>query len=98
MRSVNPSADTATEKRRSTSRLNHRPNGKGKSSRRFAIVMAAALVASSLLLELTAEPTTHAATNVQQSASNTSAQSTASSIEKKLHYTAVEGAIITQSP
>ncbi|MFE6074942.1 stalk domain-containing protein [Paenibacillus sp. NPDC057886] len=92
MRSVNPSDDTAKEKRRSTSRLNHRPNGKGKSSRRFAIAMAAALVASSLLMELTAEPTTHAATNVQQSSSNTSAQSTASSIEKKLHYTAVEGA------
>ncbi|SEK82682.1 hypothetical protein [Paenibacillus sp. OK003] len=58
MRSINPSDDIAKEKRRSTSRLNHRPNGKGKSSRRFAIAMVAALVASSLLLELTAEPTT----------------------------------------
>ncbi|MDK8191265.1 stalk domain-containing protein [Paenibacillus sp. UMB7766-LJ446] len=92
MRSVNPSDDTAKDKQRSTSRLNHRPNGKGKSSRRFAIAMATALVASSLLLELTAEPITHAATNVQHSASNTSVQSNAANTEKKLHYTAVEGA------
>lgn len=92
MRSVNPSDDTAKDKQRSTSRLNHRPNGKGKSSRRFAIAMAAALVASGLLMELTAEPNAHAATNVQHSASNTSVQSNATNTEKKLHYTAVEGA------
>ncbi|MHA7583237.1 stalk domain-containing protein [Paenibacillus vandeheii] len=92
MRSVNPFDDTAKDKQRSTSRLNHRPNGKGKSSRRFAIAMAAALVASSLLLELTTEPTIHAATNVQHSASNTSVRSAVTSAEKKLHYTAVEGA------
>ncbi|MGX1826695.1 stalk domain-containing protein [Paenibacillus taichungensis] len=92
MRLANPSDDIAKEKRRPTSRLNHRPNGKGKSSRRFAIAMAAALVASSLLMELTAEPTTHAAPNVQHSASNTSVESNAANTEKKLHYTAVEGA------
>ncbi|WP_433922641.1 RCC1 domain-containing protein [Paenibacillus taichungensis] len=92
MRSVNPFDDIAKEKRRPTSRLNHRPNSKSKSSRRFAIAMATALVASSLLLELTAEPITHAAPNVQHSASNTSVQSNAANTEKKLHYTAVEGA------
>ncbi|MGC5775849.1 stalk domain-containing protein [Paenibacillus pabuli] len=92
MRSVNPSDDIAKEKRRSTSRLNHRPKGKGKSSRRFAIAMAAALVTSSLLLELTAEPNAHAAANVQHSVSNTSVRSTATNAERKLHYTAVEGA------
>lgn len=58
MRSVSPSDDIAKEKRRPTSRLNHRPNSKSKASRRFAIAMAAALVVSSLFLELTAEPTT----------------------------------------
>ncbi|MEC0128959.1 stalk domain-containing protein [Paenibacillus pabuli] len=92
MRSINPSDDIAKEKRRSTSRLNHRPKGKGKSSRRFAIAMAAALVTSSLLLELTAEPNAHAATIMQHSVSNTSVRSTATNPEKKLHYTAVEGA------
>ncbi|SEM73663.1 stalk domain-containing protein [Paenibacillus sp. OK076] len=92
MRSINPSNNIAKEKRRSTSRLNHRPNGKGKTARRFAIAMAAALVVSSLLIELADEQTTHAATNVQHSASNTSVPSNAANAEKKLHYTAVEGA------
>ncbi|QOS77052.1 hypothetical protein JNUCC31_19800 [Paenibacillus sp. JNUCC31] len=92
MRSVNPFDDTAKDKQRSTSRLNHRPKGKNKSARRFAIAMAAALVASGLLIELTTVPTTHAATIVQHSASNPSVQSNAANTEKKLYYTAVEGA------
>lgn len=58
MRSVNPSDDIAKEKRRPTSRLNHRPNSKSKVSQRFAIAMAAALVVSSLLFELADKPTT----------------------------------------
>jgi len=58
MHSINPSDDTVKEKRHSTSRLNHRSEGKGKAARRFAIAMAAALVVSSLLIELADEPTT----------------------------------------
>ncbi|WP_181150802.1 stalk domain-containing protein [Paenibacillus sp. PCH8] len=73
--------------------MNNRSKGNVKKPRRFAITLAATLVASSLLMELTAVPTTYAATNVQPSTSNISVQPTASSnAEKKLYYTAVQGA------
>lgn len=92
MQSVNSSDHIAKEKH-STSCLNNRSKGKRKTVHRFAIVMATTLVASSLLIELVAVPTTHAATNVYPSTSNTYVQPPASSsTEKKLHYIDIEGA------
>ncbi|MDT9721036.1 stalk domain-containing protein [Paenibacillus sp. ClWae2A] len=92
MQSVNSSDHIAKEKR-STSRLNNRSKSNGKETRRFTIAIATTLVASSLLMELAPVPTTHAATNMSPSTSNTSVQSTSSSsVEKKLYYTAVQGA------
>lgn len=92
MQSVNSSDHIAKEKR-STSRLNNRSKGNVKKTRRFTIAIATTLAASSLLMELAAVPTTHAGTNMSPSTSNTSVQPTSSSsVEKKLYYTAVQGA------
>lgn len=63
MQSVNSSDHIAKEKR-STSRLNNRSKSNGKKTRRFTIAIATTLVASSLMMELAAVLTTHAATNM----------------------------------